>query len=236
MRKNFLLTVCMVLFAGTLLGQYKPFRLGFKASPTLGWLNANDVGMKSEGVSIGFNGGFVAEINFTENYMILTGINYNYSKGKLSYSKGKLSYQDTDTRPSQYKYDVNQAIKFQYIDIPIALKLRTNEFGICRFFGLMGINSSFCFSAKSDKIMTCKNESKEIKKEDVRNDFTLMKESLMLGIGTDIRVDKSSFISVGLQFHTALNNIAKFKYYHEGNERKAKTTLSYFELQIAFMF
>lgn len=233
--KKIVFLLAFVFISNVLFAQYKPFQLGFKVSPTISWLNANDSGLKGEGTSIGFNGGFVAEFNFTENYMIMTGINYNYAKGKISYQK---LVQENDTLSPLHNQicDISQTINFQYIEIPIALKLRTNEFGKVRFYGLMGINSAFCFNAKSDKTISYENDSKKIERENVKDDFTLMKESLLLGIGTELRVDQSSFLSIGVNFNTALNNIAKFNHYYEGAEKTAKSTLSFFELQIAFIF
>ncbi|MDD4847703.1 MAG: porin family protein [Bacteroidales bacterium] len=238
--KKFFLLVAFVIVSNTLFAQYKPFQLGFKASPTLGWFNANDVGLKGEGTSIGFTGGFVAEFNFTENYMILTGVNYNYSRGKLSY-QGINATTDTQSIFYQQIADVQQTVKFQYLEIPVSVKLRTNKFGKVRIYGQMGLNTAFCFNAKSDRTYSFtdsdkKFNTKQVNKEDVKNDFTLVKESLLLGIGSEINIDQSSFISVGLNFNTALNNIAKFNYSYEGVEKKAKTTLSYFELNIAFIF
>lgn len=234
MKKTLFLT-CFVLIIFSTSAQYKPFQLGFKASPTIGWLNANDAGLKSQGTSFGFNGGFIAEIKFTENYMFLTGINYDYSQGKVSYQG---IHETLDTLSFFYNHicDINQIIKFQYIELPLSIKLKTNEFGNVSIFGHMGLNTAFCFNAKSDKTLTLNEEVKKIEKEDVKNNFTLLKESLILGVGTEIGIDNSSFLSIGINFNTALNNIAKFNYYNENIEKKAKLTHSYFELQIAFFF
>lgn len=234
--KKLVLLLSFVLIGNVLFAQYTTFQLGIQVKPTLSWFSAKDVGLKSEGASLGFNGGLIGEINFTKNYLILSGINFSFSKGKVSY-QGNGNYGNIAPHFSNQIVNINETVSFQYVEVPIALKLRTNElFPETRFFGLFGINSAFCVSAKSNKVLTLNNERIDAKKVDVKDDYALFKESLILGIGTEFNIDKTSYVSIGVNFNTALNNIAKYHYTYEGESRKAKLTLSYIELCAAFVF
>lgn len=237
--------ICCFIIAATfttLSAQYKPFQLGLKASPTIGWFNASDVGIKGGSAHMGFLGGFIAEINFTENYMILTGLNYHYTKGRLTFDR----YYPKTSTPSIYDLklcSVEQTVAFQYVEIPLAVKLRTNQFGRFRFYGNVGLNTAFRFSARADSKYTLKDdpigiaETKEFLKEDVRKDYYLVRESLLIGGGVDFSIDESSYVSAGINFNTSLNNLVKAKYIAEGNvEKKIKATYSYVEIQLAFVF
>lgn len=236
--KKLVLLLSFVLISNILFAQYKSFQLGIKVSPTISWLNANDLGLKSEGVAIGFNGGLMGEINFTKNYMLLTGINFNHSKGKISFV-GNSGITDESSIFFKQIVDIKQTVNLQYIEIPLALKLRTNELiPKVKFFGIMGLNSAFRINAKANNSLTFMEEVKDLQKVDVSDNYSFIKESLLLGIGGEFFIDKSSFVSVGINFNTSLNNVSnkKFKNYYEGEWRQSKITLTYIELCLAFVF
>lgn len=236
--KKLVLLLSFVLISNILFAQYKSFQLGIKISPTISWLNANDLGLKSEGVAIGFNGGLMGEINFTKNYMLLTGINFNHSKGKISFV-GNSGITDESSSFFNQIVDIKQTVNLQYIEIPLALKLRTNEvIPKFKFFGIMGLNSAFRINAKANNSLTFMEEVKDLQKVDVSDNYSFIKESLLLGIGGEFFIDKSSFVSVGINFNTSLNNVSnkKFKNYYEGEFRQSKITLTYLELCLAFVF
>lgn len=95
-----------------------------KATPTISWLRVDAEGLSNDGIRIGFTYGLVTEFKFSSNYAFATGIDVSYRGGKFKYSLG-----DDDVSFTQ---------KLQFLDVPVALKLRTNEIGYMKYYGTFG--------------------------------------------------------------------------------------------------
>lgn len=117
-------------------GQSEKFRFGFKISPQASWLKSDTKGLENDGMKLLFAYGVMADYNFAENYTIATGLDINYRGGKL---KNEI---DTITAKAGYK--------IQYIEVPVAIKLKTNEVGYMRFFGQLGFTPGYVIKARTD--------------------------------------------------------------------------------------
>ncbi len=149
--------VCLPFFSN---GQSEKLRFGFKISPQAAWLKSDTKGLESDGMKLLFAYGVMADYNFAENYTIATGLDINYRGGKLK------STIDSTTAKASYN--------IQYIEVPVAIKLKTNEVGYMRFFGQLGFTPGYVIKARTDiDVAGVKEEDKSIIKDVTRFNISL---------------------------------------------------------------
>lgn len=135
-------------------GEKQPkFRFGLKVSPSVAWLGPdktkfNDLSVESGGAKLKFGYGLITEFILAKNYSILTGVEVNYIGGSINYKDAnKVNYQLND---STALFLSSRAFKQQYITIPLALKLKTNEIGYMTYFGQIGVDLSFQIKGRAN--------------------------------------------------------------------------------------
>ena len=120
----------------------RKFRFGLQFSPNLSWLKANTTGYDGDGAKFGFSYGLSFEYFMSKNYLFSTGFSILNSKGGLNY-KGIVSVNGVN-----YQAEAEESFNLKYVEIPLLLKLRTNEIGYLTYFGQIGFKTGFNFSAK----------------------------------------------------------------------------------------
>lgn len=135
-------------------GEKQPkFRFGLKVSPSVAWLGLdktrfNDLDVENGGAKIKFGYGLITEFILAKNYSFLTGVEVNYFGGSINYKDvNKVNYQLND---STALFLSSRAYKQQYITIPLALKLKTNEIGYMTYFGQIGVDLSFQIKGRAN--------------------------------------------------------------------------------------
>jgi len=181
------------------------FNFGLKLSPTIAWFKAEGTGVESGGAKIGFAYGLIADINFAKNYSFETGIDVTYRGGKT-----KSIYVDPLTGTT---YEGKRTITLQYIELPITLKLKTNEIGYMTYFGRVGFAPGVNIRASND-----------ISKKNV-NPINL---SLIVGLGAQYSLGGKTALLLGLTYNNGFLDIAK-----EDNEKLAS---SFIALDLGIMF
>jgi hypothetical protein len=122
-------------------------KFGVYISPQIAWLSPEAKDVKSGGTIGKFAGGLIVDNYFAKNYAFSTGIAIGGQGGKLSYnstSNNALNIYDTT-------YSLNgKTVKYnlQYINVPLGLKLRSNEIGYLRFHVIIGFTNQFNIKAK----------------------------------------------------------------------------------------
>jgi hypothetical protein len=128
--------------------QRKKFRMGFQVRPSIDWFTPNTDGVDLEGVRVKFGYGLMAEYAFTNNYALTFGIEHRMSGAELSFADAAYKT-GTDTNNLDV-YRLNSRLyRMDYVNVPITLKLMTNEIGYMTYFGQFGVDFSFLASAKA---------------------------------------------------------------------------------------
>ncbi len=135
-------------------GEKQPkFRFGLKVSPSVAWLGPdktkfNDLNVENGGAKMKFGYGLITEFIIAKNYSFLTGVEVTYLGGSINYKDAnKVNYQLND---STALFLSSRAFKQQYITIPLALKLKTNEIGYMTYFGQIGVDLSFQIKGRAN--------------------------------------------------------------------------------------
>ena len=169
------------------------YRIGLMFNPQIGWLKSDKNDVSSGSGLFGYNFGLSIDKFFSPNYAINTGLTINTTGGILKYDG------------SGVKMDAGGAVKTlnkvtyrtKYIEVPLALKLRTNDFGRVAYYGVFGLSAQA-------RIKTNDGDGNEIN-EYVR----YLNTSYHFGGGVEYSIGGSTYLVMGAQFHNGLTDVTE---------------------------
>lgn len=231
MKKTVTITLIMLLLASAqgLKAQIKPFVFGLKAAPNAGWLQPDQDYYKFDGSKIGINWGFIAEFNLTYNYAIQTGFNVISSGGKLKYPH--IEKIDGLTKEGFLHRDYT----LKYIEIPIALKMRTKEFNSgLKYWAKIGFGAGVRVKAEAKDLFKYENKTQSTK-GDIKDDINLLRAALLIGAGIEYDLGHSVLLIGGVNFNNGFTDVL------DGNnarnpELENRARLNMLELNIGIIF
>lgn len=113
-------------------------KFGLYVDPAVSWMKIITGSTKSNGAKFGWAYGLVVDQYFAEKYAFSSGIEVVQIGGELRYDGESFQYAGEQFL-SQY---VEVDYSLQYIQIPITLKFKTNEFGFLTYFAQVGFTPS----------------------------------------------------------------------------------------------
>ena len=211
---GFLLLFCIIINSAS--AQKSDFRFGLKAMPQLEWLKPDTKGVSSDGTKLAFSWGFLAEYYFADNYAVATGV-------ELAARGGKIRILDT----------LKSDVRLKYIDLPITIKMRTNEIGYMRYFGQFGFTPGINISAKSDS----KGNTFTKDDEDIKSDIVPVNVGLLIALGMEYTLGGNTALVVSASFNNGFIDIYKSSYTDgNGNKVNIKMMSNYVALNVGVLF
>jgi opacity protein-like surface antigen len=184
---------------------------GLKICPSLAWLKTDTKNIESDGSKFGFSYGLITEFKFSDHYAFATGIDVNYRGGNLKSTTTETLGTTTTTTTDE------QNITLQYIELPLTLKLKTNEIGYLTYYlqaGLApGINIRARADTKSNKqidnngVIT-NDPPYESENDDVKESINNVNLSMLIGGGVEYTLSGSTVLLVGIQFNNGLLDVS----------------------------
>lgn len=231
LRYLLLTSLCLPFFAA---GQPKSsLKLGLKAAPNVGWMSPGTKGYTSDGARFGGTIGFIADYYFSENYALSSGLNFQYVNSSLNYHDSVMVEQPSANPAVKYGA-VNSVYKILYLEIPIMVKMSTKKFGSMSYSGQIGFGTGFRLNAnKNDNFQPTSGDPQELNYE-YNGGTTLIRESIIIGVGAQYHLDESSRILFGLSYSNSLNNVLTGR--NNATNEPEKSHLNYVELNIGFIF
>jgi hypothetical protein len=223
MKKIFVLIVVASMASSAVVGQdFKKYKIAFRLSPNLSWMVPQTQDLHQDGTSVRFGFGANVDIHFTENYAIGTGLGIDQSGGSLTYFQ-HVTRLDADDKEVNYIINKQREYQLQYVEVPITLKLRTNEIGYITYWGQFGFGLGVNYRAKADDV---DQFLREYNKDDqlwevservddknqqvvVKKDIITPRVSLIIAGGIEYNVSGSTSIIVGLTFDNGFTNTLK---------------------------
>ena len=173
------------------------FRLGLTATPTIGWVKPEQG--KTNGASLGFSYGLLGDFNFAPNYSFSTGLTISTINGKSTEVNVIPYYQGT---ANPVAYDLKY--RLQYIEVPLAVKLKTLKNNGKRWYGQFGLSNSFNIRARQDAV----NGNNQLADHQNISDFIkFYRAGLIIGGGGEFDVSGNTSIMAGLTFNNGFTNI-----------------------------
>ncbi len=173
---------------------FKGFKLGIAAHPTFGYLkiNGENAKVKSDGLRAGFSYGLLGDFAFADNYTFSSGILLTTINGQ-----SVLSNMGNDTKT---------IYKLQYIEIPLKLKLFTNQKNDMRFYGEVGLGNGINIGAKND-VKSSDSSIPEQKNVNISSSIAAYRGSIIIGGGAEFAISGKTKASAGLAFNNGFTNI-----------------------------
>jgi len=213
----------MILFMGALLtagAQTTPIRFSVHVDPQSAWFSSDENEVDPDGSIIHINAGLNMDYFFAKNYAFVMGFGINNLGGKLLYADSTLFLSKGDSlylEPGQ-----SARINLQYIDIPIGLKLKTEELGYATYFLQLGFNPMFRLNAKAT------SEEASFDKEDINESTILFNLGYHVGIGVEYKLGGSTALIGGLRWSSGLTDVTD-------NDR-ANVSLNAISIHIGVLF
>ncbi|WDF68258.1 outer membrane beta-barrel protein [Sphingobacterium oryzagri] len=179
--------------------------LGLTFSPNISWLSYGDGDTRESNMKTGYAYGLVADLGFARNYYFSTGllINTLYSN-VVSNGAADLT--------------MDRTYRLQYAEVPLSIKLKTNEGNLGRFYGLFGFTAGVKVSGKERESNV--NTYRAIDGDD------LFRLGLQIGAGAEWRLGNSLSAQTGLSYNNGFTRAM----------RDGSPKLSYLSLNIGLLF
>ncbi|MBN2214905.1 MAG: PorT family protein [Bacteroidales bacterium] len=194
-------------------------QLGVCLNPHFAWFSENTSVMKSNGTRIGVEGGLVVENYFTKNYAFVTGIRLGTFGGKMEYNDS-IPFETNDAK--KYVLEGEEVkYKMQYISVPIALKLKTNQIGYMSYFAQLGFTGQVNIGAKADNPPRIDNDG-------AGPEIGLFSVSYHFGGGVEYEIGGSTAIVAGIVYNNGFLDIL--------TEQDGRESLSYLSINLGVIF
>lgn len=183
-------------------------RFGLYVAPTLSWMKPTtdktddgEYAPKNDGSKLGFTYGLMGEYYFAENYAFVAGLQVNMGGGKIG-----SKYVGNKTTGVVQQADFNY--KLNYLEVPLALKLRTDLISDFRFFGQIGLNTGINIVKKADYVVAYKDENGIEHKASATNEkvkgtlaIAPVMFSMSIGAGAEYTISNKVAAYMGLFFN-----------------------------------
>lgn len=210
--KKILLTISIIIaLTISASAQFKPFQFGLKIEPGLSWSKLNSDHLVNGKTKLAFNWGFVGNIYFVENYGLSTGFNVRFMNNEYSFGENE--------------HQITRTINNQYLEIPVGMTMRTEKMGKFRILGNVGYGLGFLLSTNEKNFDINGNETIMLKE----TDYSKLRHALILKLGVEYYIHKSSCIVAALVFNNNFTNIY-------GTNYEQNVSLNNLCLEIGFMF
>ena len=173
--------------------------IGLQLSPTISgnrFVAEDRYNFEKENSKLRLGVGVVVDYFFAQNYAFSTGLMYRSKGSEITYNYTR-ELGDGSTERISGKDDIS----IQYIQLPLTLKLFTNEVapGTILYFQVGG--------ALNTKVAAQVNNKKVIDGDKVIKRFNIFETDAILGGGVEFELGQSTKIFGGLTYHRGLTNI-----------------------------
>ena len=209
--KKLLIIASFILVSISIFAQEEPaFHFGVKASPSLAWLRSDTKGYASDGSKFGFSYGLITDFNFASKYAFSTGIDITYRGGKFK------TVQELKTKVNEDSViSTSASYVLQYLEIPITLKLKTNEIGSVTYYVQVGVAPGINIRARKNYASTTQTTvlgtqyttTAEENKLDAQNEINSLNLSMIIGGGVEYTLSGQTVLVGGIQFNNGFLDV-----------------------------
>jgi len=213
--------------------EFRKFRMGIYGGIGWSWMKPKTTDYTSEGSKFAYSYGLITDYNFTENYTLSSGFAISNGGGKLSYSdSSKIS-------GSTYAYGMlNRSYSISYFEIPILIKMKTNQMGYFTYFAQLGIRNYMRLNSTYDETFAYSDNgnTKTIISDDFENSdgINFYRMSFSFGLGAEYAISKTFSAFGYLSYDNGLTNVLNNTNNATGIEENAM--IRQFTLTAGFLF
>ncbi|MFA1772283.1 porin family protein [Rufibacter glacialis] len=204
--------------------------IGVKVSPSINstrTIAKDQYNFKNKGADAGFGMGIIADYFFGANYAFSSGLIYNGKGGEVAYDYTIPTAGGTGTTQMKGSDDIS----LQYLEIPVSLKLFTNEVAPdTRLYFQAGGSLNTMLAAKVNDKKVDSEGDKFTKR------FNTFEVGAVLGAGAEWALGESTKLFGGLSYHRGLTDVDDDHYSGIFNDNKVELKSSSFALDFGIKF
>jgi len=213
--------------------EFRTFRMGIYGSMGFGWMKPKTKEYTKDGSHFAYSYGLITDYNFTENYTLSTGFAISNTGGKLSFKDSQdISNGVIDTGMVNRKYNIS------YFEIPILIKMKTNQMGYFTYFAQLGIRNYMRLNSTYDETFAYSNNgtTNTISSEEIENSdgINFYRMAFSFGIGTEYAISKSFSAFGYLSYDNGLTNVLNNT--NSVSELEENAVIKQFTLTAGFLF
>jgi hypothetical protein len=213
----------ILTFLGALLSlsaQSTRVKFNVEFDPQSVWFSSDDASVKPDGAIIHLHAGLNMDYYFSEKYAFVLGVGINNLGGNLLYADST----EFNSKGESLWIEQGQSVKLnlQYIDIPIGLKLKTDEMGYATYFLQLGFNPMINLNAKAS------SEEASLEKEDIKESINTFYLGYHVGIGIEYNLGGSTSLIGGIRWSSGFTDVT--------NNDRANITLNSISLHLGVLF
>ncbi len=214
--------LCFIVFTAIAGFSQQHTRLSFIVDPSVNWMRTSSSSVTNGKPTLGYDFGLNADYYFSddERYSLATGIQIMNTGGQLSYhSISTFGFSGSIlSASSKIKYQI------RYVEIPLNIKLRTDQFNGVKYWGLLGFSTMVDISSKGT------SNDGVLNKANINDEVNLFNLAMNVGIGFDYDLGGSNSVTTGLIFQNGLMDVTT------DNAFSDKTIINSLKFKIGLIF
>ncbi|MBX7050528.1 MAG: PorT family protein [Flavobacteriales bacterium] len=231
--KNRILLLAVLCLSLSAAAQEQEWKIALHVDPNFSWMKPGSKDIEQGSNKLRFGFGIMIDKMFTDNYAFGTGLNVVNTGGELSYLYKSLYRSSNSSSNQEVIVNLNRTYNVKYLEIPLTLKLRTNEIGYITYWAQFGVGLGMNIGAKADDELTyvrirnivaddpntadideasdtwdiasIKAETSE--ENDIKDDIKLFRSSLIIAAGIEYNLSGNSSILAGVTFNNGFSNM-----------------------------
>jgi len=182
-------------------------RFGIKVAPNLSWIRSDTKGLEGDGNRFGYSIGLMAEFPMgpTGNYRFATGLFLTTIGGKIA------SAANADSAGISMQIVNRQTMNLRFVELPLTIKLMTNEIGYMRYFGTIGLMGGVNVRARADaETITTTNGVTRTDSEndiDIQDNIRAIRAALVIGGGMEYNFSGQTSALIGITYNNSIINV-----------------------------
>ncbi|HRZ77604.1 MAG TPA: porin family protein, partial [Bacteroidales bacterium] len=158
------------------------------------------------------NYGFSTEFMLAQNYTFATGLDFITLGGKLLYPDAILiSAGDTALEEG----NMLRKYRTQYLQLPLTIRMRTNQMGYLTFYGQFGFTAGFLLKAHADDEFDYEGSAQVDKitaeKVDIQDDVSFFRAGMLIGLGAEYSLGGTTALCAGINFNNGFTDVLRGK-------------------------
>jgi len=195
-------------------------KFNVEVDPQFAWFSSDEETVEPDGSIFHVHAGLNMDFYFAENYAFVLGVGINNLGGNLLYADST----EFSSKGETLLVEPMQSVKLnlQYIDIPIGLKLKTEELGYATYFLQLGFNPMINLNAKAS------SEEASFDKVDIKESIITFFLGYHVGIGIEYKLGGSTALIGGVRWSSGFTDVTD-------NDR-ANVTLNALSIHLGVLF
>lgn len=216
----------ILLISVSVSAQEKKVRIGLNGAPNLAYFKSITPGLEKDKPRFTMDYGVLVDINFSNNYAFATGINIRNTGGTLVYPDANT----LDVLAIQLESGVTtRKYKLRYVEVPLTIKMKTNEIGYLTYFGQVGLGVGTKIGAFADSKFTPGSQlgaTQEISADDenVLEEMFFFNVNSIINLGVEYNISGSTSLVFSLGYKNGLMN-SFYKQYMPITDTKGEVQL-----------